>query len=422
MKNIKAVLLAAGESSRFYPFNKSTHKTMVKLMGKPLIVHTVESIKRAKINNLIVVISPGSEIKKVLGNGDKFGVSINYVTQNTPNGMGEALLASKNYIESDFFLLNASHLDFDSFAEKLFQAKQKGLNGVILAKKNKIGENQGIFRLSGKSVLEIVEKPKKGSEPSDMSVVGIYLFDKSFLDYLERVPKEHYSFEKAISEFAKKNIVEIVEAKKVTVSLKYPWDLLKVKDYIFEGLKRKISPKAKIAKSAEIIGEVVIEEGVRIMEGVRIKGPCFINRNSIIGNNSILRNGMDIGESCVVGGYMEMKNTILMEKSTTHSGFIGDCVIGENCRIAAQFCTGNLRLDRSIIYANILEKKVETGLKFLGAIIGANCNIGIKVSTMPGVIIGRNSTIGPSTVVMKNVPDNVRYYTKFQEVVVKNEK
>jgi phosphoglycolate phosphatase-like HAD superfamily hydrolase len=68
----------------------------------------------------------------------------------------------------------------------------------------------------------------------------------------------------------------------------------------------------------------------------------------------------------------------------------------------------------------INDKNILTERKYLGAFIGNEVKIGIRVSTMPGVAIGDKAIIGPSTTVMHNVAPNVRYYTKMQEIVKKN--
>ena len=108
-----------------------------------------------------------------------------------------------------------------------------------------------------------------------------------------------------------------------------------------------------------------------------------------------------------------------MENSKTHSGFIGDSVIGKNCRIAAGFHTANVRLDRETVKVTVIGQKIDTGLKSLGVMVGDETRIGLKSSAMPGVIVGRSVTIGSGTNIMGNVEDNTKYYTKFQEVVVK---
>ncbi len=416
---MQAVILAAGQSSRMYPFENDIHKSMIRIMEKPILYYTIEALKRSKIFDLIVVTNGRSKTEEYFGDGKKFGVSIRYVLQKNPEGAGDALLLADKYITDDFFLLNASHVEVDTFIKDLLKAKDKYTQAVLLAKKKTTGVMQGVLKFEGRKVEEIVEKPKIGEEPSSMCVVGIYLFEKDFLKTLRNTPKEHYQLEMAISSYTKNNSVIFFETSKETVTLKYPWDLLEIKKYLFKSLKRSISGKSKIAKTAEIIGEVAIEDNVKIMEGVRIKGPCFIGKDTVIGNNALLRNGVNVGRNCLVGSFMEVKNAIIMDGSTTHSGFIGDSIIGENCKIAAQFCTGNVRLDRGIIKSVVKGENLETGAKFLGVFIGEGSNIGIKVSTMPGIIIGRNVTIGPSTAVMKNIPSDTKYYTKFQEIIAK---
>ena len=414
---MQVVILAAGESSRFYPFN-NLHKSMVKVMGKPILEHTMEGLKKEGIKKIILVISKNSAIKDYFGDGKRFGISIDYVVQREPLGMGNALLLAEKKVKGDFLLLSAHRVDADKFVNYLLEKKlQRKAKAVLLTKQKANTQIHGVLKFEKNRVLQIVEKPKKGTEPSNLCVVGIYLLPYGFLKTLKNTPSEHYQLEKAISIYARENFVSFVETKDGLVTLRYPWDLLDIKNYLFKNLKRSISGQSGIAKSAEIIGEVMIEDGVKVMEGVRIKGPCFIGKNATIGNNAFLRNGVDIEQSCLVGSYMEMKNTIFMENSTTHSGFIGDSIIGEDCKIAAQFCTGNVRLDRNVIETVVKGEKVETGMKYLGAMIGASTNIGIKVSTMPGVIIGKNVIIGPSTTVMKNVPDDTKYYAKFQEII-----
>lgn len=420
MNNMQAVILAAGRSSRFYPYNYFPHKSLIKILGKPIIVHTIESVKRSGIKNIILIVSKNSEIKKILGNGKNLGVSIQYVVQKEPTGGGNGLLLAEKLIDGDFFLLNASRVDFSEYEELMSSKKSKNDKGVLLAKRQENLQKYGALRVDKDRVIDLVEKPKKGEEPSNLRLIGIYLFTKDFLKTLRQTPDEHYRLEKAISSFSKINPVKFVETENEVPSLKYSWDLLGIKNYLFKNIKKSIGKNVKIAKSAEIIGNVIIEDGAEIMEGSKIKGPCFIGKNTMIGNNAILRSNADIEENCTIGAYMEVKNGLIMSGTKVHSGFIGDSVIGGNCRIGAQFSSANVRLDRSEIKIQTEKEEVDSGLKHLGAMVGRNVKIGIKVSTMPGVMIGQNSIVGPSTVVLQNVPENSKYYTKFKETVIKN--
>ncbi len=418
-KIMKAVILAAGQSSRLYPFAKDEHKSMIKIMGKPFLEYTIEQLEINGIKDLVIVVGKNSNIEEYFSDGNKFGVSIKYVIQPESLGMGNALLLAKDYVDGDFLLLHSYHFDVVGFIKDLIEIQGNNSKIALLVKKREDTFSQGVLRVEGDRVLEVIEKPAEGKEPSKLCIVGIYLISRDFLDELQNTPVEQYQFEKVLSSFAKKNIIKFVEIENDTISLKFPWDLINVKNYLLNNIKKSIDKKAMIAKSAEIIGEVIICEGATVMEGVRIKGPCFIGKNVTVGNNSLLRNGVCIEENSTVGAFMEMKNTLLMKNSKTHSGFIGDSVIGENVRIGAQFSTGNVRLDRETVSVVVKGEKIDSGLKSLGTMIGNGVHIGIKSVTMPGIIIGNSCIVGPSTVVLNNVPDKTKYYTKFAEIVNK---
>jgi bifunctional UDP-N-acetylglucosamine pyrophosphorylase/glucosamine-1-phosphate N-acetyltransferase len=402
-----------------YPFSNGLHKSMIKVLGKPLLEHTIDKLKSKKITDIIIVVGENNNIESYFGDGKKFGVSITYVLQRKPEGAGNAILLSKKYIKSEFLLLNSYHVEIDKFIDRLFSIKTKEKDGVLLVKQKSDTWNYGVVKINDSKVKEIVEKPEKGKEPSNLCVIGIYLLSSSFLSTLSKTPTEHYQLEKALDTYVKDHSVYIVEINEETIALKYPWEILKLKNYMLSDLKKHIANKTSIASSAQILGEVYVDENVKIMENVVVKGPCYIGKNAFIGNNTVLRGGVDIEENSVIGANMEVKNTLVMADSKTHAGFIGDSVIGKNCRIGAGFYTANVRLDRAMVKVTVKNEKIDTGLKSLGVMIGDGTRIGIKSSTMPGVIIGRNVVIGSGTAVMNNVEDDTRYYTKFQEIVIK---
>lgn len=412
---MQAVILAAGQSSRFYPFN-DIHKSMFKIMGKPILEYTINGLKKCGIKDLILVVDESGVIQNYFNNSEKLGVSITYVVQPEPIGAGNAVLLSEKYIKEDFLMLNGTHVDIEEFTKDILGSKENS-EAVLLVKEKENTWDCGVIRTKEDRVEDLIEKPSRGEEPSKLCVLGIYLLGKKFLKELKDTPLEHYQLESAISSFAKKEFVKMIKTKKESVTLKYPWDVLSLKDYLLRNQNHSINKKSIIEKSAEIIGNVAVEEGVVISNGAKIKGPCYLGKRAYVGDNAVIRGGTVIEENSVIGANMEIKNSILMANSKTHSGFIGDSVIGENCRIGAQFCTSNLRLDRGSVKVSLNNKKIDTGLKFLGAIVGNNVHIGIKSSIMPGIIIGNDSIIGPSTTVLQNIPENTKYYTKFQEVV-----
>jgi len=417
---MQAVILAAGESSRFWPFN-SNHKSLFRIMGKPIILYTIEGLINAGINKITIVQGPSKDIKNTLNNYPKYNKYIKYVIQNDPKGMGDALVAAKELLTEQFLLILAERVDSEEIVKKLnFQIKTSKDAAILVGATTDETSLFGILKLENNKVIDIVEKPKKGKEPSNVKALGIYALTPAFLDIYKETKRHQYDFEEALSIYIKKYEIKLMLWDQVSPSLKYPWHLFDIRNYLFgKYIKESTGKNAKISASAEIIGKVSIGDNVSIMEKAVIKGPCYIGDNVFVGNNAILRGRVNIESNCVIGANMEVKNSLILQNSTTHSGFIGDSIVGKDCRIAAKFCTGNVRLDRGTISTEVKREKIPTRHRYLGAFIGDGVDIGIKVSAMPGVIIGGNVTVGPSTVVMKNIPDNIKYYTKFHEVVIK---
>ena len=412
---MQAVILAAGRSSRFEPFTSLPHKSMVKLLGKSLLEHTLLKIKKTGIEDIVIIVGEKSSIPEIIGNGEKLGVKIQYITHIGAQGAGAALLDAKEVLEERFFLIHPYRLDFPTYVKEMTELQTDDRTVVLLAKKP-TSTIYGVMEINGQKVTGVIEKPEKILD-NHLQIIGTYLLNKTFVGTLETMPKDHYSFEAALDKYAQQQHMTFLLTKNETISLKYSWDLLAIKNYLLKDIENYKSPSAVVSDHAVIEGSVFIDEGAHVMEGAIIKGPVYIGKNAIVGTAAILRNGVDIEANAVIGARLEMKNSILGEGSTTHSGFLGDSVIGKNTKIAAYVCTANARLDREPVMTLIKGEKTNTGLKHLGLIVGDNANIGIRVSTMPGVIIGEGSIVGPGTTVMKNVAPHKKYYTKFAEVV-----
>lgn len=413
---MQAIILAAGKSQRFYPFESFGHKSMVTLSGKPLLQHTLESLKKAKFTDVVIVIGKESTIPDRLQKID--GLSVKFVVQDEALGMGHALSQAREYLHETFFLLSAYHFDVFYFAQAMKDMQKNQSEVVMLAKEDDILERYAVMEFVGNKVTSLVEKPENSSGTT-LRAVGIYLLNKSFLAVLDQMPLEHYHFEKALDTYAKDGNVLFLKAEKPTVTLKYSWDLLGIKDQLLSNIKPSISKKSSIAKSAIIEGNVIISDGVRVLEGACIKGPCFLGEGVTVGNNAIVRGGVIAEAGVVIGANMEVKDSILMERVTTHTGYIGDSVIGPATRLAAGFCSANVRFDRKDIFTVVRGVSVSTHRNHFGTIIGEKVDVGINVSTMPGIFLGNNVTVGPATTIMENVEDNSLIYTKIQNTVKK---
>jgi len=416
--NYQAVILAAGQSSRFWPLNNQ-HKSLVKIMGKPLIWYIIDALNKAKIKEIIIVQGKEKDIEKEL---KKYRLSgIKYVVQKKPTGSGDAILKTERLIKGQFFALNAERLDIRDYIKPILEKfKKQKSKLILLAGKTQTPWFFGILKLKKDKVINLIEKPKPGKEPSNFKIVGIYFLPREFFSYLKKVPSHPYSLEDALLIYAKEKDIRIVMAPQETLALKFSWDLFDSNRFLLNRfLESNISKKAEIAKSAKIEGKVFIGENVRIFENAVIKGPCYIGKDCIIGNNALVREYTNLEDGVLIGANAEVTRSIFQKDVHTHSGFFGDSIFGPNCKIGAGTITANVRLDKGTIKSKIKGEKIDTGLKSFGTIIGQNTKIGIHSSLMPGILIGSNSIIGPNSVVFENIENRVTFYTKFKGVIKK---
>ena len=418
---MKAVILAAGDSSRFWPLAKK-NKSLLEIMGKPLLWFTLESLKRAGMEDVIIVQGPQKDVERTLRNYNLFNLRIKYVVQGSPKGMGNALWQCKKLLKENFFVLNATKIDAGEIIGKIKKrAGKEKVKSVLAGQKiEKTGTIHGVMNLKGDKLLGIVEKPKKGKEPSNIRVVGVYFLSPEFFEVYQGIKKNIYDFEDALSLYAKKYDVRVIAVERTSPSLKHPWHLLGVEKYLFDKfLIKKIDKTAKVSKRATVEGKVFIGKNTKILEGAVVKGPCYIGDNCLIGNNNLVRDYSNLEKNVVIGAGAEIKDSIFQEGCHTHSGFFGDSIFAQKCTIGAGTVTANRRLNRKAIKSAIKGKKIDTGLGYLGTIVGDNTKIGINVSLMPGVLIGSNCVIGPRSLVMENIKDNIIFYSKFQKVIKK---
>ena len=413
----QAVILAAGESSRFWPLNYR-HKSLLKIMGRPLIWYTIEGLRKTGIKEIIIVQSLKKDIEEELKNYKFPNLKIRYVIQPKAKGMGNALWQARDFLKEQFLVLNAERFDCENFINPILEKqKSTGANLVLLGAKTDQPQLYGILDLEEDRARNLIEKPAKGKEPSNTKVVGIYFLPREFLDYYQRIPERMYSFEETLALYMKEKEVRVAMTKEETPSLKYPWNLLEANKFLMDKyLKAEIDNTAKISKNVTIEGNVYIGENSKIYEGAVTKGPCYIGDNCVIGNNSLIREYTNLEDNVLIGAFAEVTRCIFQENIHCHSGYFGDSIFDRGCRLGAGTITANVRIDRGEIKSVIKGEKIGTGLDSLGVIMGENTKTGIHCSFMPGVLIGSNCQIGPNSVVLENIEDNTNFYTEFKGI------
>ncbi len=145
-------------------------------------------------------------------------------------------------------------------------------------------------------------------------------------------------------------------------------------------------------------GPIYIHPSAEIGEYVRIEGPCFIGKNVEIRHSAYLRKGSWICDNSIVGHSSEVKNSVLLPGSKApHFNYVGDSILGFNVNIGAGVKLSNVRNDRRNILVSINnEKRIDTGLRKFGALIGDRSEIGCNVVSNPGTILEPRTMISPN--------------------------
>jgi UDP-N-acetylglucosamine diphosphorylase / glucose-1-phosphate thymidylyltransferase / UDP-N-acetylgalactosamine diphosphorylase / glucosamine-1-phosphate N-acetyltransferase / galactosamine-1-phosphate N-acetyltransferase len=406
---MQAVVIAAGESKRFWPMNNGIHKSQFKLFGKSLMYWTLKGLAENGITDVMVVVGKNSSIQKTIEQENDLGVDISYAVQEELRGTGNALWQAKSFVKEPFILLWGNKIGSKELVAQMIAKQKEGADAVFVGAEVENPSEYGILRLAGEKVAEIVEKPESGKEPSNIAVTGARLLTPDFFSYYEKLADYHeVDLTDATNEYVKDKTTFVLISHEKGLTLKYPWDVFGVADFLFTSsyFKKETAETAQVARSAAVKGPVYIGENAVVKEGTIIEGPAYIGDNCTIGYNNVIRGPVSIEANCKTAAFMELKQSIVQEGTVFHSGYVGNSIVGKNCRFGAGFVTGNLRLDKKPIY----------GLSKLGVIVGDSAAFGIHSGTMPGVVIGNNCKIGPNTHVFENLEDNTVLYAKFDHV------
>lgn len=419
---MQAVVLAAGAASRFWPLGEERHKSCFALMGKPIVAWTLEALGEAGVREAIVVQRPGSDVEAAL-EGCSFEVDVRTVIQDEPRGMGDALLAARDHLSEPFFLLHAHQINADRWIAAMRErARETGASVVLAGRPTNRPSAYGMLALDGDRVTGIVEKPSPEEAPSDVRVLGIYRLTPEFLDVLAETDEGEYAFEDALDRHMADHEARVVQETSPSPSLKYPWDLFDLNRRLMDRhLQSRQAQSAWISPSAHIDGDVFIGENVKIFEYAVVKGPCYVGDDCVIGTHALVREYTNLEPGTIIGAHAEAARCLFQAGASTHSGYFGDSIFDRASRAGAGTVTANVAAHRGEIRSTVKGERVRTSLRSFGAVVGQGTQLGVNVSTMPGVLIGSRSFVAPGIAVDANVPSDTRLHLQ-QETVAKTKR
>ena len=148
--------------------------------------------------------------------------------------------------------------------------------------------------------------------------------------------------------------------------------------------------------------------------------PCIIGENTEVRHCAFIRGSALVGNDCVVGNSVELKNVIIFDNvQVPHYNYVGDSILGYHSHMGAGSITSNVKSDKTKVVIKSENESMETGLKKVGAFLGDYAEIGCNSVLNPGTVIGRNSNVYPLSMVRGVVPPN-SIYKKKGDIAEKN--
>ncbi|MBN1369038.1 MAG: NTP transferase domain-containing protein [Dehalococcoidaceae bacterium] len=383
-----AVILAAGEGSRMRPLTSSRPKVMLPLANRPIIEHLLSNLIEAECERIVMVIGYRAErVREHFGDGEKWGVAVDYCYQTEPSGTADAIARVKNLVKERFLVVNGDSIFRPDDLRRLMSLPGAGIGLIEVADTAGLG----VVTIDGDRISHIYEKVSR--PPTKLANAGAYLFTPEVFDAVENLAisdRGEYELPAALEKMIEKGGWIGWNRFESWMTFSYPWDLLSGCESLVKPEDFSIS--GTLEPGVVIKGALSLGKGSTLHSGSCITGPAVIGEGCEIGPNCFIRPFTSIGDDCHIGASVEIKNSIIMSGTRIpHLTYIGDSVIGEGCNFGAGTQVANLRFDnRDIRIGN-----KDTGRRKLGAIIGDGVQTGINASINAGCVIGAGCIIGP---------------------------
>ena len=326
---MKGLILSGGAGTRLRPITHTGAKQLVPVANKPILFYGLEDMAEAGITEVGIVIgATGDEIRAAVGDGSEFGLEVTYLPQEAPLGLAHCVLIASDFLGDDDFVMylgdNLLRQGIREFAESFEADRTDSLSprldgpqdppsAQILLARVPDPQRFGVAEIgeSGE-VVRLVEKPDR--PPSDLALVGVYLFDHHIHDAVRRIkPSDRGELE----------ITDAIQwlidnGHRVRHEVLDGWwkdtgkldPLLEGNRLVLETLEPRID--GEVDADSRVDGRVVLEEGATLTGSV-VRGPAIIGKRTRV-VNSYIGPYTSIWDDCEIVE-CEIEHSIVLEQS-----------------------------------------------------------------------------------------------------------
>jgi len=450
---MNAIVLAAGEGTKIWPYNETRQKCTLPVGNVPLVRRLVEDLLVLNLRRIAVVV--GAHAPSVRHALHGLEAPLLFVEQRERKGTAPAaLLALAELGEEEEFLVVYGDL---ALGQENLQAVVEAFRAdqpVAAALVHPLGEERSLDWLCAKVTagqLTAVEgHPRGGSH----RLGGVYAFHPAAVPYLRNnpglfrhvpvggMPPLEAEIAQSVAMLLEEGqMVRAVETTEFFVDVDKPWHILEANarllDYLCARLEgNQIAPDARIHDGAEIEGRVVLGPGSSIGNRVVVRGDLFVGAHAQLTNGAILGGEVLVGDHCrvrdygLVGSHSVLGPHSLVAHGAEFSGVLFDGVFlyhycemagvyGSRVDIGAASVCGTLRFDDENTLHYIKGRREFPRWGANCAYMGDYSRTGVNAILMPGVKVGAYSCVGPGVVLYEDLPSR-KVVLLQQELVFKD--
>ena len=333
---MKGIILHGGHGTRLRPLTHTGPKQLLPIANKPMSQYCVESLVNAGIIDIAIIIggAGSNKVQEYYGNGEKFGVKISYVFQDSPRGIAHAIRLCKEFVNGEkVVVFLGDNILKKSIADYVKKFNDSNASASILLCEVDNPTQFGIADVKDGVIKKIMEKPK--NPPTNLAVTGIYLLTDTIFDIIDRL-KPSWRNEYEITDALQMLLEEGHKIVYNTVTDYWkdtgtPHDIIHANHVILNDMK----PYFDGTKEENVIisGNVMVGAGTVIRNGSKIIGPVIIGKNCKIGPNSVIGPNISIGDDSKISG-CNIENSIIMSGCDIDGDFtIKNSIIAFNCEI-----------------------------------------------------------------------------------------